>query len=169
MNNVPNIDKEGMQLENPHTLLKRFPSDRRHTLAILQEFQKEYSYISAENLKLVASYLNIPLSTVFSMATFYKALSLDKKGKFVIKVCDGTACHIGGALPLLAEIKAALGINPGETTADGLFSVEVVNCMGACAMAPIIVVDEEHYGKVKPDAIGDIVGKYRNGGRTDER
>ncbi len=156
-------------MENPQTLLKRFPAERRHTLAILQEFQKEYNYISAENLKLIAGYLSIPLSAVFSMATFYKALSLDKKGKFVIKVCDGTACHISGAKPLLAEIKTALGISAGETTADGLFSVEVVNCMGACAMAPIVVVDEKHYGKVKPDAIGGIVEKYRNGGRTDER
>lgn len=156
-------------MENPQTLLKRFSPDKRHTLALLQEFQKEYSYISAENLKMISGYLGIPLSAVFSMATFYKALSLDKKGRFIIKLCDGTACHIGGAKPVLKEIEAALGIGTGETTADGLFSVEVVNCLGTCAMAPVIVVEEDYYGNFRPSDVGSLVGKYREGGSADER
>lgn len=155
-------------MKNPQNLLNGFPMDKRYTLEILQEFQKEYSYISADNLKLISGYLGIPLSTVFSMATFYKALSLDKKGKFIIKVCDGTACHIRGAIPVLEEIKSALGISEEETTADGLFSVEVVNCVGSCALGPVVVVDEDYYGNVKPDVISGIVDNYRNGGKTDE-
>ena len=101
-------------------ILQKFPAQQRFSLAILQEIQKEYNYISAEHLKAAADYLSLPLSQLFSMATFYKALSLDKKGKFIIRVCDGTACHIRGSQNILVEIERALGIREGETTEDGL-------------------------------------------------
>jgi NADH:ubiquinone oxidoreductase subunit E len=144
-----------------NTILKGFKPDKRHSLAILQEFQKQFGYISADNLKQIAAYLDIPISELFSMATFYKALSLDKNCKFIIKVCDGTACHIRGSVIILEEIKNALGIKEFETTPDGFFSLEVVNCVGSCAMAPVVVCNDEYFGNAKKGDGEKIIKKYR--------
>jgi NADH-quinone oxidoreductase subunit E len=95
------------------------------------------------------------------MATFYRALSLTPRGKNVIKVCDGTACHIKGAPVLLDALKRSLRIKPGETTGDGLFTIETVNCLGACAIAPVMVVNEKYHPKVKPDEVGTILKMYK--------
>ena len=95
------------------------------------------------------------------MATFYRAISLKPRGKHFIKVCDGTACHIRGAPVLLDALQRALGIKPGETTDDGLFTLETVNCVGACAIAPVMVVDEQYHPKVKPAEVESILATYR--------
>ena len=95
------------------------------------------------------------------MATFYRALSLKPKGKHVIRVCDGTACHIRGAPALLDALKRGLKIQAGETTKDGLFTLETVNCLGACAIAPVMVVDNKYHPKVKPDEIETILASCR--------
>jgi NADH-quinone oxidoreductase subunit E len=95
------------------------------------------------------------------MATFYKALSLKPKGENIIKVCDGTACHIKSSIIILEEIEKALLIKPGETTEDGKFSLETVNCLGSCAIAPVMVVNEKYYGKVTPTMIREIIKEYR--------
>lgn len=141
-------------------ILKTFPKAQRFSLAILQEVQKEYHYISSDNLKAVATYLMLPISDIFSMATFYKSLSLEKKGKFILKICDGTACHIRGSLSVLDEVKRALHIEEGETTPDGLFSIEVVNCVGSCAMAPVVICDQEYFGNVALGQGKEIINKY---------
>lgn len=143
-----------MKLEHTNTrkikeILDLYPLEQRYTLAVLQEVQKEYGYISPNNLLAISSHLGVPVSEIFSIATFYKALSLDKKGKCIIKVCDGTACHIRGSINVLDEIKRALKINEGETTPDGLFSIEIVNCVGSCAMAPVVICDDEYFGNVQ--------------------
>lgn len=144
-----------------NAVLNRFTPEKRHSLAILQELQREYGYISADNLRAVSFYLNVPLSTLFSLATFYKALSLEKKGTFVLKVCDGTACHIRGASSVLDEIRSALGIEPFQTTPDGLFTLEVVNCVGSCAMAPVVICDGEYFGNAGKGDGEKIINKYR--------
>jgi len=138
-------------------ILITFPSAKRFSLAILQEVQKEYKYISPDNLKAISNYLAIPISDIFSMATYYKSLSLEKKGEFIIKVCDGTACHIRGSLSVLDEVKRALNINEGETTPDGLFSLEIVNCVGACAMAPVVICNQDYFGNVKLGKAKEII------------
>ena len=143
-------------------ILEAFPAEERFSLAILQKIQKEYSYISGDNLKAVSAYIKIPISQVFSMATFYKSLSLDKKGAFIIKVCDGTACHIRGSRSVLDEIQRALSICEGETTEDGLFSLEIVNCVGSCAMAPVVVCNEEYFGNVGLGEGKKIVETYKD-------
>jgi len=142
-------------------ILEGYPREQRFSLAILQQIQKENKYISADNLKAVAEYLSVPVSQVFSMATFYKALSLNKKGKLMIKVCDGTACHIRGSVSLLDEIERSLGIKEGETTPDGLFSIEIVNCVGSCAMAPVVICGEKYYGNVQIGKGKEIVESHR--------
>ncbi len=149
-----------MQLEstnNIKTILNRYPQEQRYSLAVLQEVQKEYGYISPNHLLAVSGHLGVPVSEIFSIATFYKALSLDKKGKCIIKVCDGTACHIRGSSGVLEEIKSALKIKEGETTPDGLFSIEVVNCVGSCAMAPVVICGSEYHGNVRAGGASALI------------
>ncbi|HVI41701.1 MAG TPA: NAD(P)H-dependent oxidoreductase subunit E [Anaerovoracaceae bacterium] len=153
-----------LERENTRTIkevLDYYPPEQRYSLAVLQEVQKEYGYISPNNLLAISSHLGVPVSEIFSIATFYKALSLDKKGKCIIKVCDGTACHIRGSVNVLEEIKRALKINEGETTPDGLFSIEIVNCVGSCAMAPIVICNNEYFGNVQTGIATGIIEDAR--------
>ena len=144
-------------------VLSAHPKEKRHCLAILQDLQHKFGYIPKEGLEAVSVYLGVKISALYSMATFYRALSLKPKGKHVIRVCDGTACHIRGAPVLLDSLKRLLSIGPGQTTADGLFTVETVNCLGACAIAPVMVVDGKYHSKVKPDELQAILKTYKGG------
>lgn len=147
-------------------LMHKYPKEQRYTLAILQDIQREYGYISKESMEKLSVYLDIPLSRLYSMATFYKALSLQPKGQNIIKVCDGTACHIRSSVTIIEEIEKLLHIKPGETTMDGLFSIETVNCLGSCAIAPVMVINETYHGKVTPILLREILKGY--GGTIDE-
>ena len=149
-----------ISLKEVTKVLSSYPSEKRYSLAILQDLQRRFGYVSRECLELVSKDLGIKLSALYSMATFYRALSLEPRGKHIIRVCDGTACHIRGAPVVLDALKRSLKINPGETTKDGLFTIETVNCLGACAIAPVMVVDEKYYPKVKPDEVGSILKTY---------
>lgn len=153
---------DSVSLKMISQVLESYPKEKRYSLAILQDLQRRFGYIPRESLEAAAAYLGIKLSALYSMATFYRALSLKPRGKHVIKVCDGTACHIRGAPVLLDALKRTLGIAAGETTEDGLFSVESVNCLGACAIAPVMVVDGQYYPKVKPDEVEAILKTYRD-------
>ncbi len=143
-----------------------YPKNRRYALAALQDMQRGYGYIPKEQLYALAEHMGCPVSHLYAMATFYKALSLKPKGRHVIKVCDGTACHIRGAINLVSGIERTLGVAPGETTDDGEFSLELVNCLGSCALAPVMVVDETYYGKVTLEQLPEIFEKYREGAAT---
>lgn len=144
-------------------ILHRYPAVQQSCLAIMQDMQKQYNYIPREGMELLSGYLACPVSTLYSMATFYKALSLTPKGKHIIKLCDGTACHIRGSVSLRDSIQRLLGLSDGETTPDGLFSLELVNCLGSCALAPVMVVDDTYYGKVTMDKLAQILDSYREG------
>ena len=144
-------------------IVESYPKDKRFCLAVLQDIQRKYGYIPCEAFDIIVSYLNVKTAQLYSMATFYKALSLTPKGKFVIKVCDGTACHIRGAPVLLEALERALGVKTGETTKDGMFSLETVNCLGTCAIAPVMVVDNRYYSKVKTDELETILKACREG------
>ncbi len=155
MSNKSNIDyNESIKI------IKKYPPKQRYTLAILQDIQKEYSFIPRQSLELLSKYIETKLSKLYSMATFYKALSLKPKGKYIIKVCDGTACHIRGSRLIIEEIEKKLNISAGETTKDGKFSLETVNCLGSCALAPVVVINNKYYGKVTPDKINQILSNY---------
>ena len=142
-------------------VLEPYPKEKRYCLAVLQDLQHKFGYIPRECLDLVSEHLDLKLSALYSMATFYRALSLEPRGKHLIRVCDGTACHIRGSPVLLDTLKRSLEINPGETTSDGLFTLETVNCLGACAIAPVMVVDEKYYPKVTPGSVAGILAAYR--------
>ena len=141
-------------------VVKSYPRERRYSLAILQDVERKFGYIPKEAIEVTAEHLNVKAAVLYAMATFYRALSLKPKGKHTIKVCDGTACHIRGSNVLLSALEQTLGIKPGETTKDGLFSIETVNCLGACAIAPVMVVDKQYYSKVKPAEVGEILSQY---------
>ena len=145
-------------------ILHSYPADQHYSLAIMQDLQHEFQYIPREGLEALVPYLNMPLSSLYSMATFYKALSLKPKGRHIIKLCDGTACHIRGSMTLVEGVTRLLGIKDGETTEDGLFSLELVNCLGSCALAPVMVVDDAYYGKMTMEKLPGVLDSYRKEG-----
>ena len=142
-------------------IIHNYPAEQRYSLAIMQDMQRQFNYIPREGMEALAEYLGCALSVLYSMATFYKALSLKPKGKHIIKLCDGTACHIRGSMTLKEGVTRALGIDDGETTEDGMFSLELVNCLGSCALAPVMVVDDVYYGKMTMEQLPEVINKYR--------
>ena len=142
-------------------ILAQYPQEKRYSLAIMQDMQRKFNYIPKEGMEELAEYLNTPLSSLYAMATFYKALSLNPKGKHIIKLCDGTACHIRGANNLIGGIQSILGIGDDQTTEDGMFSLELVNCLGSCALAPVIVIDDVYYGKMTLEKLPELLDSYR--------
>ena len=148
-------------MEDIQAILQAYPPEQRFSLAMLQDMQHKFNYIPREGMEALADYLGCPLSSLYAMATFYKALSLKPKGRHIIKLCDGTACHIRGSTTLLDGVRRLLGINAGETSEDGLFSLELVNCLGSCALAPVMVVDGTYYGRVTLEKLPKILDQYR--------
>ncbi|MBN1232942.1 MAG: NADH-quinone oxidoreductase subunit NuoE [Candidatus Coatesbacteria bacterium] len=142
-------------------ILSRFPADPEAVIPILQDLQASLRYIPEEAVILIAERLNIPAAKVYSIATFYNAFSLKPKGKHLIHVCLGTACHVKGANDLLEKFKRELEIEEGETSSDGEFTLEAVRCIGCCSLAPVIRVDEETFGTLKQERIPSILEKYR--------
>lgn len=126
-------------------------------IAILSDIQKEYSYLPRAALQRVSQTLRIPESQVFSVSSFFKVFSLAPRGKHAIKVCRGTACHVKGAGLLLDKLKRDLGIEEGETTADGRFTLETVRCVGCCSIAPVVMIDETAHGRLTQAALPKIV------------
>ena len=141
-------------------IIEAYPADRRFALAALQDMQHAFNYIPEEGLDALAQHLGAPKAQLYSMATFYKALSLTPKGKHIIKICNGTACHLRGSMNLKAQLARDLGIEPGQTTPDGQFSVELVNCLGSCALAPVMVVDGTYHNKLRVEQVPQIIASY---------
>ena len=146
----------------------RYPAEKRYSLAALQDIQREFNYIPEESLPLLKQHLGTTVGQLYALATFYKALSLRPKGRHIIKLCDGTACHMRGANTLVSGIKSLLGIAPGECSADGQFSLELVNCVGSCALAPVLIIDDVYYGKVSMEKLAEIIDSYRADGAPPE-
>lgn len=135
-------------------------------LPVLQEAQGIYGYLPIEVQQMVADGLNISLSEVYGVATFYSQFSLTPKGEHRISVCLGTACYVKGADKILAEVENKLGIKSGECTADGMFSIDSCRCVGACGLAPVMMIDDDVYGKMTPDQVDKIIDKYlKKGGK----
>jgi len=142
-------------------IVEGYPAERRFSLAAMHDMQRRLGYVPREGLEALARRLDCPLSALYAMATFYRALSLKPKGRFVIRVCDGTACHLKGGPLLLDGLAETLGLSPGETTGDGLFSLETVNCLGSCSIAPAMLVGDRYYGNVTMSSLATILAEYR--------
>lgn len=134
-------------------------------VSLLQQIQEKYNYLPEEILREVAREKNIPLIDIYSVATFYKAFSLNPKGKHKIVACTGTACHVRGSEKVIREISRRLDIEPGQTTKDGLYSLENVNCLGACALAPLVVIDGKFYANINSSKILEILNGYTADGK----
>lgn len=143
MNKVANRAREIIEAHN---------CEQRHLIAIMQEIQNEYNYLSEENLILIADMLGISTAKVYSVATFYENFSLEPKGKHIIKVCAGTACHVRKSGPIYDAIYEYLNLSgKKKTSADGMFTLETVACLGACGLAPVITIDGEVHAKLSPE------------------
>ena len=141
-------------------IIEKHQSDASSLIQILLEIQRENRWLPKEALERVAGKLNVPLSRVQHIVTFYKAFSLVPKGRHEIHVCTGTACHVRGAPRLLNSVQDLIGIGPGETDIDLKFSLETVGCVGCCALGPVMIVDGEYHGKMVPAESEDVLKKY---------
>jgi NADH:ubiquinone oxidoreductase subunit E len=146
-----------MNAQRVSEIIGSYDADRTASLAILQDIQREYNFLPREALELVAQHLGVPVGHVYQMATFFKAFSLAPKGEHICKVCLGTACHVKGGALILETLEKELKIKSGQTSPDGKVSLEGVRCMGACALAPIVVVDDQPHGQVTTDQAVKLV------------
>ena len=144
-------------------ICSRYPKAESSLIEILHDVSSEFHYLPPDALRRVSANLGVPIAKVYAVATFYKGFSLKPRGEKVIRVCKGTACHMRGADRNIDEIRALLGIGPGETTEDLKFTLEVVNCVGACAMAPLVLVNDKYYRNAGAATIREIVGAGSTG------
>jgi len=152
-----------MAVESVSEIVDQHAGSRGGLIAILQDIQARYGYLPADALKAVAEKTGRPLVDVYGVATFYRSFSLQPRGKHVCSVCLGTACHVRGSPAVAEEFQHELAIRPGETTGDRQFTLETVNCLGACALGPIVVVDGHYFSNVAPVAVRKIVESARFG------
>jgi NADH:ubiquinone oxidoreductase subunit E len=136
-------------------------TDQRELIHMLHDIQKKFGYISAQSISQIARELKISESEIFGILTFYKAFTLKPRGKHLITICKGTACHVRGAPMILDEFERKLGIEAGETTEDYLFTLETVNCVGACALGPIAIADGDYHGQMKTREVDEIIKKLK--------
>lgn len=139
-------------------------AEQEMLIAMLQDIQAEYNYLPRPALLRLHGRLDIPLTRIYEVATFYKAFSLDPKGDHICQVCLGTACHLRGGPRIVDAFERELKVGVGGTTKDGKFTLETVNCLGACALAPLVKVNEKFHSKVRPDRVKKLVKQYKDEG-----
>lgn len=155
------MSTEVKQIEEKVTsILDNYQREEGMLVSMLQDIQAEYNYLPREALAQVSQGLDVALSQVYSVATFFKAFSLKPRGRHIINVCLGTACHVRGAVRILEEMERELGIKPGETTEDFKYTMETVNCVGACALGPIVIIDGKYSGQMKSNKVKPLLGSY---------
>lgn len=146
--------------EKLEKIAKKYKNVEGGIISALHEVQDTYGYISSTAQRYLSKELNVPMSEIYGIITFYSRFSLVPKGKYNIQVCMGTACYVKGSEKVLNRFKEKLGIKEGETTSDGKFSIESVRCIGACGLAPAIVINEEVYGKMDEKKVDELIEKY---------
>lgn len=148
-----------MDLRPVDLIVDKYQEKRTALISILHEVQDRYRYLPAEALRMVASRLRMDINEIYGVATFYKSFSLTPQGKHSITLCMGTACHVRGGPKILRELQGLLHIEPGQTTPDRQFSLNVVNCLGVCAIGPVMMVDGKFYGEMNPIKARKIIEK----------
>jgi len=148
------------QKERVKQVLQRHQHDKALLVDVLQDIQAEIGYLPKEVLLETSEGLDVPLSRVYSVATFFKAFSLKPRGRHLINVCMGTACHVRGSAKVLEKVEQELGIKAGETTRDLRFTLETVNCVGACALGPMVIVGEDYHGEMTPEGVVPVLKEY---------
>ena len=155
MSNIISMDRVAQIIDS-------YGCEKAHLIAIMQDIQSEYKYLRADVLELIAEKLHISVAKVYSVATFYENFSLEAKGKYIIKVCDGTACHVRKSQPIFNAISEYLELEGKQkTSADGLFTLETVACLGACGLAPVVTVNDQVHSKMSPELAIDLLESLR--------
>ena len=148
------------QIEKIREIAKSFRNEAGELINVLHKCQSEFGYLPAEVQEVVASELKVSVAKVYGVVTFYSFFTMIPKGEFPISICTGTACYVRGAENVLAEFKKQLKIEVGETSEDGKFSLSCLRCVGACGLAPVVLVGEKTYGRVSPDGVKDILKDF---------
>ncbi len=146
--------------EKVDSLIDSYADKKEQLISLLQDIQAEFNYLPRDVLIQVSQKLDIPLSQVFSVATFFRAFSLKPRGRHLITVCLGTACHVRGGQRLVDKVERDYGIKPGETTEDEKFTLETVNCLGCCALGPVVVVDGKYESQMNADKLDRVLKRY---------
>lgn len=152
---------EERMAERVAEIVNGYPGDGNAAIAVLQDMQAEFHYLPREGLLEASRRLKVPLSQLYSIATFYRAFSLVPRGVYTVKVCLGTACHVRGAVRVLEKLERELGVQAGGTTSDLNFTLETVNCLGACALGPLVMVGGKYFGKMNPARVNRVLDGFR--------
>ena len=149
-----------MNLERIDEIIDRYVGEQGVLIQLLLDIQSELNWIPKEAIEQISKKFQVPVSQVYRIASFYKAMSLTPRGEHMVNVCLGTACHVRGGPRIMAKAEESLEIRAGETTKDMKFTLERVNCLGCCALGPVIVVDDEYYGKMAPAKVEEVLKSY---------
>jgi NADH-quinone oxidoreductase subunit E len=149
-----------MELAKVDSIIDRYPAQKSVLIQLLLDIQSEFNWLPKEAIQCISERLQIPVSQIYRVASFYKAMSLTPRGKHVINVCLGTACHVRGATRIIDKVEDSLGIKTGETTQDMKYTLERVNCLGCCALGPVMVVDKDYHGKMTPAKVEEVLKDY---------
>ncbi len=146
-----------------HAIMKR-RSERGALILLLQEAQEQFGFIPKEIISDISAETDIPEAEIYGVVTFYSQFRMTPLGKYVVRICEGTACHVNGAKKVLQTLKTELGIDVNETSPDGLFSLQSVACLGCCSLAPVIMINSETHGSLTPDKTKKVIDGFRNRG-----
>ena len=149
-----------MEAEKINEIIDRYLAQQGVLIQLLLDLQSEFNWISKEAILRINERLQIPISQIYRVARFYKAMSLKPRGKHIVNVCLGTACHVRGGSRIIDKVEESLNIKAGETTQDMKFTLERVNCLGCCAIGPVVVVDRDYYGNLTPPKVKEVLGSY---------
>ena len=162
LENIAESIDNAEKTEKLNQIIEKCRNGKSSLIGLLQDIQEEYRYLPEEVLRSVSEALEVPLSKLYSLTTFYQSFRLEPVGQHHVCVCMGTACHVNGASKLVESLERDLGIEVGETTEDNKFTLETVNCLGACALGPLLVVDGEYNGKMDQSKLKKLMKNYRN-------
>ena len=154
------MEEQTLDLSPLDSVLEEYKTQHGAVIPVLQKAQGIYGWLPKEVLEAISKGMNVPLSQIYGVVTFYSFFSMVPKGRHTIKVCLGTACYVRGTKNIIKKMKEDWGLEVGQTTEDRRFTLQAVRCLGACGLAPAVVIDEDTHGGVKPDKVGDILSRY---------
>ena len=154
-------EEKQQKLDELNAFIQQHKDDKGALMPVMQKAQELFGYLSLEIQSVIAEALNVSVAEVYGVATFYAQFSLEPKGAYVIGVCTGTACYVKGAQAVLEKVKSELNIPTGKTTKDGKFTIQATRCLGCCGLAPVMTINEDVYGRLKPEDIPGILAKYK--------
>lgn len=156
--------EQNFDMNTVDAVLLEYGNEQKNLITVLQSVQAQYRYLPREILEYIADKMGISLAKIYSVATFYENFSLEAKGKYVIKICDGTACHVRKSIPILEKVRDVLGVSSEKpTTSDMMFTVETVSCLGACGLAPVMTVNDKVYPSMTPEKAVELLERVRKG------